>query len=221
MVRRTGWGGELPASDAEAVARIIGATRRVIDSEGAGVSITHVAQELQVTRQTVYRYFPSLQALLQAVALDAAEAVLPGILDQVRTAHDAVGIVIELLTSGIEVLTTDRVLVFLLGQGASTGLLGGSMTGPVARAHTKAILDRVDIDWRALGFDDQQLDQLIEWCLIVMSAYLQRPADEISPPDQLRAYLTRWLAPSIEAVRNGPDRNGDGPDRLPLVESER
>ncbi|NDZ94502.1 TetR/AcrR family transcriptional regulator [Streptomyces sp. SID6673] len=203
MARRTGWGGELPIDDAEAVARIRSATRRVIESEGAAVSVTLVAQELQVTRQTVYRYFGSVQELLAAVALDSGRTAAPTIIDRVRAITDPAAAVVELVASAIEILTTDRVLVFLLGPGASTGLLGGSMTGPAARDQARAILDELEFDWRRMGFDDEMFDQLVEWCLLVIGAYIHRPDDEIPAPAELRAYLSVWMRPSIEAAHLG------------------
>ncbi|MYR07169.1 TetR family transcriptional regulator [Gordonia sp. SID5947] len=203
MARRTGWGGELPVDDTEAVARILCAARLVIESEGADVSVTLVARELRVTRQTVYRYFRSVQELLAAVALDAGRTAAPTIIDRVRTITDPAAVVVELVASAIEILTTDRVLVFLLGPGASTGLLGGSMTGQVARDQARSILDELEFDWHKLGFDDDTFDQLVEWCLLVIGAYIHRPDDEIPEPSQLRTYLSVWMRPSIEAARGG------------------
>ena len=55
--------------------RIIEVARRGIDDRGA-VSVSEVAQRLGVTRQTVYRYFPTHEALLAATALSAVDAFL-------------------------------------------------------------------------------------------------------------------------------------------------
>ena len=71
-MRTHGWGGQPPASDDEAIERILAATRQSIDRRGASTSITDVADTLHVTRQTVYRYFASTEDLLQATALQAA-----------------------------------------------------------------------------------------------------------------------------------------------------
>ncbi len=71
-MRRHGWSGDIPADDREAVDRIIAATRKAIDAQGRA-SVSEVAQDLGVTRQTVYRYFPTLESLLSATAVSAAE----------------------------------------------------------------------------------------------------------------------------------------------------
>ena len=54
-MRTHGWAGSTPASDGEAVARILAAARKAIDARGADISIADVARTLGVTRQTVYR----------------------------------------------------------------------------------------------------------------------------------------------------------------------
>ena len=75
-MRTHGWSGSAPATDEEAIARILDAAGKAIDAQGADFSITDVARTLGVTRQTVYRYFPSTDALLVAAAVHAASGVL-------------------------------------------------------------------------------------------------------------------------------------------------
>ena len=72
-MRTHGWSGAAPASDDEAIARILDAAGKAIDARGADFSIADVARTLGVTRQTVYRYFPSTDALLVAAAVHAAD----------------------------------------------------------------------------------------------------------------------------------------------------
>ena len=72
-MRRHGWSGDIPADDDEAVRRIIGAARQAIDARGT-VSVSEVAQALGITRQTVYRYFPTLESLMVATAVSTSVA---------------------------------------------------------------------------------------------------------------------------------------------------
>src|SRR5690348_12380517 len=71
QVRSHGWGGQPPADNDEARARILTATRTRL-SEGGLTSTSEIAEVLGVTRQTVYRYFPTTDELLTAASLDAA-----------------------------------------------------------------------------------------------------------------------------------------------------
>ena len=63
-MRTHGWSGATPADDDEAIARILDAARRRIDLSGKDFGISDVAKDVGVTRQTVYRYFPSTESLL-------------------------------------------------------------------------------------------------------------------------------------------------------------
>ena len=74
-MRRHGWSGDIPADDDEAVGRIIGAARQAIDARGT-VSVSEVAQALGVTRQTIYRYFPTLESLMVATAVSSVDGFL-------------------------------------------------------------------------------------------------------------------------------------------------
>jgi hypothetical protein len=62
------------------------------------------------------------------------------------------------------------------------------------------LLDRSGVDWAALGFASEQLDELSEWVLRVLQSFLVDAGDPERSPDELRAYLYRWLAPVIPAT---------------------
>ena len=64
-----GWQGNPPRTEQEARQRIIAATMSCIEQYGsAKTTLSDVATELGVTRQTVYRYYPGLAELFAAVA---------------------------------------------------------------------------------------------------------------------------------------------------------
>lgn len=65
MARRRGWGGSPPGTDEEATRRIVDTAVDLIAQTGAAISIAEVAESLGVIRQTVYRYFPSADALMK------------------------------------------------------------------------------------------------------------------------------------------------------------
>ena len=90
-MRTHGWSGSAPATDDEAVARILAAAGEAIDERGADVSIADVARTLGVTRQTVYRYFPSTDALLVASAVHAAADFLDRLADHLQRCHRSRG----------------------------------------------------------------------------------------------------------------------------------
>lgn len=67
-MRRHGWNGDLPADDAEARERILEAAVRSAQRDGLGiVNVSRIAEEVGITRQTLYRYFPDANDLLRNV----------------------------------------------------------------------------------------------------------------------------------------------------------
>src|SRR5689334_6920428 len=95
-MRSHGWGGDVPLDDDAAAARILGAARRLLrEHPGSAPTIAQVAERLSVTRQTVYRYFPSANALLVAAVGDGVAQFLDDIGDHLRDETDPAEAVIE------------------------------------------------------------------------------------------------------------------------------
>ena len=88
-MRTRGWGGDLPRTEDEARERIVAAAMRCIDRSGPGkATLADVAAELQVTRQTVYRVFPTTAELLTAVGEAGATQFLDRLTDHVADITD-------------------------------------------------------------------------------------------------------------------------------------
>ena len=116
-MRTHGWSGAAPASDDEAIARILDAASKAIDVKGADFSITDVARTLGVTRQTVYRYFPSTDALLVAAAVRAAGDFLDRMATHLQGITDPVDAVAEAIATALEWLPKDKHLGLLIEPG--------------------------------------------------------------------------------------------------------
>ncbi len=77
MPRRKAWGGSPPADDHEARRRLIEVTRTCIEEYGyERASLGEVAKRSGVTRQTVYRLFPSSEDLFHSAATLASGGAL-------------------------------------------------------------------------------------------------------------------------------------------------
>jgi AcrR family transcriptional regulator len=195
-MRTHGWGGHPPKDDAEAVARIRAATHECVAEFGAAASISHVAEKLGVTRQTVYRYFPSSTELLMAAALDGTQGYLAAIGERLQRISDPREAIVEAVAFTIEVLPDEPYLRLLLGSGGRTALIR-TVTSKNAREVGRALLERVAVDWTELGYSSAELDELSEWVLRVLQSFLVDAGDPERTPDELRAYLYRWLAPVV------------------------
>ena len=199
MARR-GWGGSPPAGDDEAVARIVAAAVELIGDRGT-TSIAEVADALGVIRQTVYRYFPTVDALLQAAAVQAVGAFLDRLAAHLRGIGDPADAVVE----GI-VFTLDQVpraphlRLMLAGEYSHTEAIASGQ----AMAFGMTMIQRFDVDWPAHRYDEARLRELVEFQLRVMQSFFISPGDPPRTSDQLRAYLHRWVAPAVLDLRCNP-----------------
>jgi AcrR family transcriptional regulator len=188
-MRSHGWSGNTPASDEEAIARILAAADRIVADRGAAVRIADVARDLGVTRQTVYRYFPSTEALLIACALQQADGFLDRLEQRVRDETDHVAALVEGLAFCIEELSGDTRIGLALD--------GGSVSSDTAQAFGRSMLRRFGIDWAGIGFDDEAVSELNEFMLRLLNSYFVDPGPRHGVP--LREYLRRWLGPALTA----------------------
>ena len=195
-MRTHGWSGSAPASDDEAVARILAAAGKAIDERGAEISIADVARTLGVTRQTVYRYFPSTDALLVAAAVHAADDFLERVADHVRGINDPVDAVTEAVATALEWLPKDKHIGLLVAPGRPNAHTE-SVTSDVALQFANAMVRRFDVDWAAHGFTDAELDELAEHLLRIIQSFVIDPGRPPRTGQVLRDYMRRWVAGAI------------------------
>ncbi|MGV0811037.1 TetR/AcrR family transcriptional regulator [Mycolicibacterium boenickei] len=196
-MRRHGWSGDIPADDDEAVRRIIAAARQAIDARGT-VSVSEVAQALGVTRQTVYRYFPTQESLLGATALSSVDGFLDRLAAELGSITDPSEAVVEGIAYTVEQIAHDRYLSLVLQPGKASAFTAG-VTSDLAIEFGKSILQRFDIDWPGAGFDGELLDQLVEFMLRTLQSFIIDPGGPSRHNTGLRTYLRDWVAPAVAA----------------------
>lgn len=193
---RKGWGGSPPADDEEARKRIVDTTLRSVERRGVGqTSVTDVADSLGITRRTVYRYFSGADELFACVA----EVALSGFVSRIEsiTAELDVGEqLIEVVAFIIEQLPHEPQLALLLAND-HTHAFSRRMLVPDEIARSRAILTHTHIDWAAMGYGDDTLDELVEFLLRIIQSMVVAPREPARSPDELRAFLRRWIAPAI------------------------
>jgi len=197
-VRTHGWSGSAPATDDEAVARILDAASKAVDERGSDVSIADVARTLGVTRQTVYRYFASTEALLVAAAVHAADDFLDRLAEHLRGLTDPVDAVTEAIATALEWLPKDKHIGLLIAPGRADEHTA-SVTSDVALQFANAMLRRFDVDWAALGFTDDGLDELAEHLLRIIQSFILDPGRPPRTGEALREYLRRWVGSAVTA----------------------
>src|SRR5215218_5477624 len=173
-MRTHGWSGSAPATDEEAISRILEAASRAIDARGADFSISDVARTLGVTRQTVYRYFPSTDALLVAAAVHAASGFLDRLSAHLQGISDPADAVAEAVATALEWLPQDKHLGLLISPGRPNPHTE-DVTSDVALNFAHSMVRRFDVDWAGHGFDDADLDELAEHLLRIIQSFVIDP----------------------------------------------
>lgn len=202
-MRTHGWSGSTPADDDEAMARILEAARSRIDRSGADFGISDVARDVGVTRQTVYRYFPSTDALLFATSVAEVGAFLDGLAKHVRRIHDPAEAVVEGIAHTLERLPHEKYLGLLLTPGKASAFSAG-VTSDMALTFGRSLLERFDVDWSAVGIVGDDLDQLVEFMLRVFQSLVIDPGRPPRTGKALRAFLRRWVAPAVAGPARTP-----------------
>jgi AcrR family transcriptional regulator len=199
MARR-GWGGAPPIDDDDARRRIVGAAMRCVDRRGpADTTLSDVAVELSVTRQTVYRYFPGTDELFTAVAQVAVEAYIDELAAHLRWRTDPADWVVEALASAIERLPDHPYLTLLLVAGRP-GAFSRGMTSGTGIRMSRALLERSNVDWHNVGYSDGDIDELVEVMLRMLQSIVIDPPHPLRSGAALRRFLRRWVAPAVTGV---------------------
>ncbi|RAY16926.1 TetR/AcrR family transcriptional regulator [Actinomadura craniellae] len=198
-MRTHGWGGSPPAGDEEAILRIKNATHRCVAEHGGTTTIAHVAAALGISRQTVYRYFPSTEALLIAAALDGTQPFLARLARRLHPVTDPGEALVEAITYTIHQIPAEPYLRLLLDAGRGHSLLR-SVTSQPARDIGRTLLEQTAVAWDASGIGPKQMDELIEWTLRTIQSFLIDPGDPERTETELRGFLRRWLAPGVIAA---------------------
>jgi AcrR family transcriptional regulator len=194
-VRTHGWSGAKPASDEEAAARILEAAGKAIEDHGADFSISDVARTVGVTRQTIYRYFSSTEALLIAAAVHAVDGFLDRMTAHLAGIHDPAAAVTEAVATALEWLPREKYIGLLMVPGGATHV--ESVTSDIALRFGRDMVQRLDVDWTAAGYGDAELDELAEHLLRIIQSFVVDPGRPPRRGDDLRAYLSRWVGNAL------------------------
>ncbi|MEV0355248.1 TetR/AcrR family transcriptional regulator [Nocardia sp. NPDC050697] len=201
-MKRPAWNGSPPSGPAEARERILTAAMRCIDTHGARrTSLSHVAAELGVIRQTVYRYYPSTEALFAAVGYAARDSFVDRLVAHLAGRADPAELAVEAVAFTVEELPGERYLTALMNTGQGTAFSRYALS-EVALSACREAFGRTDVEWAAHGFTGAEFDGLIEFLVRVLLSFVEEAVDGAAPPRrgaELRAYLRRWVAPAVRA----------------------
>lgn len=194
-----GWQGNPPGSEEEARARIIAATLSCVDQFGpVKTTLSDVAAELGVTRQTVYRYYPNLAELLGAVAQAGLDNFIERMQAHLATTATPTEAAIESVVFAVRAIPHEP-YTGLLFQAGETDVFSRGVTSSMALSVGADILRSVPVDWSEIGVGDHELEGLAEILMRLFVSFLQYPSDPPRSDDDLRALVGRWLGPALDA----------------------
>ncbi len=194
-----GWGGSPPVDEADARDRIVRATADCVRRLGASATTMQVvADELGITRRTMYRYHPTVEDLFAEVGKAALADFRTRVDEATAGIRDAVTLVVESLAFAIEVVPEEPLLHLLVDAGRPD-LYGAQMTSPEIVAMCRETVLEGRLDWRVLGYDRAALDELVVVMLRWFHSFVFVPSDPPLRGETLRLWLRRWLAPAILA----------------------
>ncbi|HVT65755.1 MAG TPA: helix-turn-helix domain-containing protein [Mycobacteriales bacterium] len=201
-MRNRAWQGDPPTDDDDARDRIISAAMRCIDRHGpTKTSLSDVAAELGVTRQTVYRLFPSTEDLFRAVSIAAADAFVDQLAARVRGMNDPADMLVECMAFTIERLLKERYLSLLLVQNRAVPL-DEQFTSAVPAGLTRKLLEQLPVDWNTVKLTPRNTERLIEIYLRTLQSFIVDPGPPRSARE-LRALLAVWFGPAVRSCLAG------------------
>ncbi len=196
MARRRGWVGDPPSTDEEAAERIIAAAVKLMAQRGTAVSIAEVAAEIGVIRQTVYRYFPTADALMKAAAFASVDDFFDQLAVAVRGITDPADAMVEGVLFTLEEVARTPHLGTLLSESYGAARDVASET---AQGFGLRMMTRFDVDWAQYGYDESAQRDLVEFTLRVMLSFFVAPNDASRSREELRRFLRDWLGSAILA----------------------
>ncbi len=193
-----GWQGNPPGTEDEARRRIVEAATACLDRAGlAKTSLSDVAAEAGVTRQTVYRYFPGLKDILRAVALAGVEEFAERMERHLAAFGTAAEAAVESVVFAVRTLPGEPHMGLLLQAGEADFFTDGVIS-PLAFSYGARILRNLPVDWAGAGIATaEELQGLAEVLMRLFLSFLQYPSTPPLTDDELRALVRRWIGPAL------------------------
>lgn len=211
-MRTHGWAGSAPASDDEAVERILDAADEVINASEDEFHVADVARTLGISRQTVYNHFPGSGALLEAAAIRTALRFTERITERLAGVTDPVEALLEALAFTLDSMSRQKSIRLLFS--AELSRASERITSPEVLRFNRELLRGFDVDWSAAGLGDKQLEELCAYMLRIIELHMIDPGNAGSGKS-LRAYLRRWVGPVF--ITEVESRHSSSPKRRRAV----
>ena len=207
MQRRKAWNGKSPKTEKEARRILLAVTQECIERHGgvSKVGLSDVANAAGVTRQTVFRYFPTADDLFNAAAVLASGGLLERMRARVLRRKGIAERIVETLVVAIGEIPNDSHLTSLVHSGDPFAI-----SSALKMSFTQDEMIALSDGNRVLCERDR--DELAEILLRLLKSFLEDPGPTRSEKE-LRTFLYRWLIPVIEEKLESAPDGGTGAPR--------
>ena len=201
--RRPAWNGNVPKDDNEARQRIIDAAKAGIDANGlSGAKIATVAKEIGVTRQTIYRLFPSSEKLIQTIAMENTGVTLNKMIAQANEYETFQDRIVEAIVFLVKEIPNDSFLsVYFSDKKSPTIHISDGFTSE-ALTFSFQMLTML-YPGPVVDLDENLYRQLAEHMQRMIVALVIAPSETTRSDEGIRRYLNYWFTPSVDRLLAG------------------
>ena len=168
-------------------------SKLIIHSGFKAVSITAIAEEVGITRQTVYRYFNNSDEIISATLFRAGREVLEAQYLAFRQEGEPRDLIVTAVMAALRMVTNNALLSKALKTGGNPRLLfAGTLDRSIAKrtvAELRRIGDRV-------GWSEEECYAVNEVLVRTVNSYLMMPPASQNE-SEIRAGLYKRLIPSL------------------------
>jgi AcrR family transcriptional regulator len=165
----------------------------IVDSGFRAVSMTAIAEQAGITRQTVYRYFANSREAVDATLLRAGREVLEAQCLVLRERGEPRDLIVTAIINSLRLINHNMLLVKALNSGGSPkALFSATLRSDLATRSAnelKRIGDRV-------GWNEQECSEVSEVITRCVNSYLMMPPRERTEA-AIRDTLYKRLIPAL------------------------
>lgn len=198
-MRDTDWGGNPPANHDDARERLLKAALICAQKYGlAKINIKRVAEEVGVTRQTVYRHFPTSEALVAAASFAVGGQLMDQLQHRIAARQGFEDKLIEGVVFLARQIPSDPFLSQYFSAQPQYELNRQQVLGPAPLDYTFHALKSMYGDGKLSSDEECWLRGLAEHTLRTVLALIMTPSDQIRTDSGLREYLQLWFRPLLQ-----------------------
>ena len=200
-MRNSDWGGNPPANHEEARQKLLQAALVCAEKFGlAKINIKRVAEEVGVTQQTVYRYFPTSEELVAATSFAVGGQLINELQLQLANCQGFEQKVLESICFLARRIPDDPFLSQYFSAQPQYELNRQQVLGDATLDYTFHALKSMYTDGKTSEAEEVWLRGLTEHILRTVLALILTPSPQTSTEQGLRDYLTRWFLPLLQAA---------------------